>query len=78
MSDGWAILGELEKVVTFSETRFVSIYTGGSGTYGVSMVGVPGEVVYVTLFKAPTALTAKCVISASGTAQLDVPSGQCG
>lgn len=65
------ILGELDKVITFSHTRFTDV-TAYNGMVVISMVGVPGETVRVS-FMDPLiqkVSTAKCVIQSGGTAIL--------
>ena len=71
----WALFGELDKVVTVSETRF----TGMGGTLEdvlVHLAGIPGETVNVAMFNlfqfTPEPLILSCKISSSGTAILHV------
>ena len=74
LNSGWAILGELNKVIPVSETRFEMFMSGNmKQKYFANLRGVPGEEVMVTVFKEPTSFQVKCVIGASGTAFLTVP-----
>lgn len=76
--NGWALLGELNKIITVSETRFTSIANIGTQSFA-TLRGVPNEVVVVSLFnsqdKKVTAV--KCIIGQTGTAQLYFPPGVC-
>ena len=65
------ILGELDKVVTFSHTRFTDV-TAYNNMIVISMVGVPGETVRVSFMDAlmQTVSTAECIIQSDGTAIL--------
>ena len=47
--NGRALLGELNKVIPVSETRFVRVESSGS-EYRVNVQGVPKETVTVSLF----------------------------
>lgn len=73
------LLGELDKVVTASEARIVSIALSEHEDGNVCTIkvrGVPGETVHMTTFgvKAPGAFTADCVIAADGTAEIQIKS----
>ena len=73
LNSGWAILGELNKVIPVSETRFEMFMSENTQQeYFANLRGVPGEEVMVTVFKEPMSFQVKCVISASGTSFLVV------
>ena len=75
---GMAILGELDKVITVSETRFKSISRFGS-VYVISLVGAPGETVPITVYTVTgTAAVVTCKMSSGGTAVLHIPQMMCG
>ena len=75
---GMAILGELDKVITVSETRFKGISRFGSG-YVVSLVGAPGEAVFITVYTVTgTTTVVTCRTSSGGTAILHIPQLWCG
>ena len=75
----WALLGELDKVVTVSEARFTEI-TGTWREFTVHLAGTPGETVNVALYYVfyIKPLIVPCKISSSGTAVLHVPEMRCG
>ena len=70
-----AVLGELNKFITVSETRFVDLDTSADIT-SVSLFGVPSEKVTVTLYNVTSAAssTVDCVISTDGYATLTMDS----
>jgi len=78
-SNGWALLGELNKFVSVSEDRFVNIDVQGSNGFTVGIRGAPGETVSIsaTPVSAWKISTFNCKIPASGTANLQIPSGTC-
>jgi len=75
---GMALLGELNKIVTVSETRFRYISKFGSDCV-ISLVGAPGEKVEVSVYDTgeKTAKVVTCNMSSSGTAILHVPQLWC-
>ena len=78
LPNGLALLGELNKILPVSETRFVSASTFGSeATF--FLVGVPGEMVSVTLYntKSNELVVLNCIIGSSGTAKLDMVDLKC-
>ena len=72
--NGWALLGELNKVIPVSETRFVRVESSGSECR-VSVQGVPKETVTVLLFNKSSShvTTVDCVFGDSGEAVLSLP-----
>ena len=77
----WALLGELDKVVTVSEMRFTEIAAAGSSRIvTVHLAGTPGETVNVAMYYVwgITPLIVPCKISSTGTAVLHVPEMKCG
>ena len=75
---GMALLGELNKIVTVSETRFRSISKFGSD-HVVSLVGAPGENVELSVYDTQdkTTKVVACNMSSSGTAILHIPQLWC-
>ena len=72
-SNGYALLGELDKVTSVSEARFSDIITSGDAVT-MKVSGVPTEEVSVTFYdmnSKKTAVTA-CTISDSGINQVTV------
>ena len=65
------ILGELDKIVTFSHTRFIDV-TLRNDVIMIYMIGAPGETVNVSFMNALTQDTAttQCVVGADGTATM--------
>lgn len=76
-SSGWALLGELNKIVTVSETRFFS-FTEVGQEY-VFLSGVPGETVLVTVYNTNSsqAVVYTCSIGPTGVNMLLIPEGLC-
>ena len=79
MSDGWALLGELNKVLPVSKTRFVDLLIVDGSIHVVYLVGAPGERVSVTVYDSSTGISEAiiCTISSSGTSLLLFPHGPC-
>ena len=77
-NNGWALLGELNKIIPVSETRFIDL-TLLRGSYVVYLSGVQGEKVPVTLYDTHNekAIVYICVIGPSGGSVLYLPSGFC-
>ena len=72
-SNGFALLGELDKVTSVSEARFIDIVTSGDAMT-IKVSGVPTEEVAVTFYdmnnKKPVVVS--CTISDSGINQVTV------
>lgn len=69
--DGWALLGELEKIVPVSPQRVAAIDTTCGAEFGmeVSLVGAPGEAVELTFLSPDKVLTpVSATIGADGMA----------
>ena len=79
LPSGWALLGELNKVLPVSETRFVNLITANGDIHVVYLSGVPGEKVPVTVYDAVTGSTEvhTCTISSSGGSLFLFPHGPC-
>ena len=79
MTSGWALLGELNKVLPVSETRFVDIITSNGDIHVVYLSGVPGEVVPLTVYDTGTGTTEvhNCTIDSSGNSFFPFPHGPC-
>ena len=77
-SNGWALLGELEKYVPVAEARFSSVEADGSGVR-VGVEGAAGEAVRITFYDtaAGKAVVVPCVLPESGAATASVPAGTC-
>ena len=77
-SNGLALLGELDKVIPVSETRFTGTRFYGPD-FAIFLVGVPGEAVSITLYDttASELIVVKCVVSSSGTARLEMVDPKC-
>ena len=77
--NGWALLGELDKVVSVSKTRFDNLITVGRDIHFVYLSGVPGEKVTITAYDVSTGVTEAntCTINSSGTISLMFPYGPC-
>ena len=73
LPNGVALLGELSKFITVSETRFVDLDTSTELT-SVSLFGVPSEKVTVTLYNTTSAAYSMvdCVIDTNGYATLSM------
>ena len=76
LSNGYALLGELDKVTSVSEARFSDIVTSGDAVM-MKVSGVPTEEVSVTLYDMSSKKTVVivCTISDSGINQLTVADG---
>ena len=76
LSNGYALLGELDKVTSVSEARFSDIVTSGDAVT-MKVSGVPTEEVSVTLYDMSSKKTVVivCTISDSGINQLTVADG---
>jgi hypothetical protein len=79
LSDGWVLLGELNKVLPVSETRFTELITTDGAIHVVYLTGVPGERVTITAYDTNTGNTEvhNCTISSTGTNLLLFPNGPC-
>ena len=71
------LLGELDKIVTVSETRIESIVPSefrDGNVCTVSMRGVPGETVHMTTygFTASEAVTTSCLVAADGKVEMQI------
>ena len=81
LDNGWALLGELNKILPVSETRFLSIEIRDpvKQQYLVVLRGVAGETVPVTLYdsKEKKIMTVSCTVSPAGTAVLLIPDLKC-
>ena len=75
--NGVALLGELNKVVTVSETRFQNIVVYDSRDFILNIVGDPGETVTLStyLILLGKLNTASCQITEYGTASYRVDEG---
>ena len=71
-----AILGELDKVITVSETRFKSISRFES-VYVISLVGARVKQ-FPSQYMKCTAAVVTCKMSSGGTAILHIPQMTCG
>lgn len=78
LESGWALLGELTKIISISETRFTDVIVI-DGTYMVYMIGVPEEVVPITAYDTESNKSEvyTCIIGPSGTSVLYLPGGPC-
>ncbi len=77
LPNGVALLGELNKFITVSETRFVDISVSGDRVFA-TLSGDPAEKVSVTVYNSTQPSTIDCVIGANGYATLMVQSnGSC-
>ena len=76
-----AVLGELNKIVTVSETRFFkAARLDDDGSYEMSVMGEPGEKVFVSVYSTSgsgSLTTVKCDIPSTGTATLLLPQLEC-
>ena len=79
LENGWALLGELNKILPISETRFVDLTIESRDSYVVYLTGVPGERIPLTVYDTHTekAVVYDCTISSSGGSVLYLPSGVC-
>ena len=77
-SSGMALLGELNKMIPVSETRFVQVEQFGPA-FAAYLVGAPGEVVVITVYvhSSRTTQTVTCNMPSSGTAVLNLPELTC-
>ena len=77
--NGWALLGELNKVIAVSETRFINLILESSSVYATVMAGVPGEEVSVTTYNTNSGKTEvySCTIGPGGNSALYFPGGPC-
>ena len=75
---GWALLGELEKVVPLSAQRVRTVVDAAGSPYAAKLVGVPGEVVTISAVNAAasplTVHSATCTLDAAGTGSVAVSS----
>jgi len=75
---GWALLGELGKVVPLSAQRIGSVADVAGSPYAARLIGAPGEVVTVsavnTLQGTLAVRSATCTLDAAGTARVQVNS----
>ena len=78
LNNGWALLGELNKIIPMSETRITNILNVGMD-YLVSITGVEGEKVSITTYDTASsqAVVYACTISPSGQNTLYLPGGPC-
>ena len=78
LNNGWALLGELNKIIPVSTTRFIDIEQIGM-QYTVYIVGVPGEMVPITAYDTGSskAEVYDCTISATGRNIVYLPGGPC-
>ena len=78
LNNGWALLGELNKIIPVSETRITNILNVGMD-YLVSVTGVEGEKVSITAYDTASsqAVVYACTISPSGQNILYLPGGPC-
>ena len=79
MSNGWALLGELTKVLPVSETRFVSLITEDGDIHVVYLTGEAGEIVPLTVYDTSSGATEvhSCTIDSSGDSLFLFPHGPC-
>ena len=79
MSNGWALLGELTKVLPVSETRYLSLISDDGGIHVVHLIGDPGEIVPMTVYDTRTGATEthSCTIDSSGDSVFLFPHGPC-
>lgn len=77
-NNGWALLGELNKIIPISETRITNILNVGMD-YLVSIAGVQGEKVSITVYDTASskAEVYACTISPTGQNTLYLPGGPC-
>ncbi len=66
------LLGELDKVIKVSVTRFTDIESVDGKTHIISMRGVPEEIVHVSFLNTVTSdvFTVNCTINSDGTAKI--------
>lgn len=78
-SDGWAFLGELNKILPVSKTRFVDIIIADGDIHAIFLSGVPGEQVPLTVYDAVTGSSEvhTCTMSPAGTSFFLFPHGPC-
>ena len=78
LNNGWALLGELNKIIPVSETHINNILNVGMD-YLVSITGVEGEKVSMTAYDTASSQAAvySCTISPSGQNTLYLPGGPC-
>ena len=78
LNNGWALLGELNKIIPISETRIVNILNIGMD-YMVYIAGMAGEKVSITAYDTGSskAEVYGCTISATGQNMLYLPGGPC-
>ena len=76
--NGWALLGELNKIIPVSETRFIDLSVVGDA-YIAHLVGVQGEKVPVSVYNTHNETTTvyTCTIGPSGSSVLYLPYGLC-
>ena len=78
---GGALLGELNKIVSISEQRILTIFNNND-VYYANLRGASGEVVYMSSFDLQSGkiTTVKCVLASDGTGTLyftDIASMHC-
>ena len=78
MPGGWALLGELDKLVPMSAQRVHKI-VAGVGMASITVAGVYGERVSLSFVKyaATTVSVLSCTIGVHNTTTLLLPSGVC-
>ena len=79
LENGWALLGELNKVLPVSETRFIDVIKESTDVYMVYLTGVPREMVPITAYDAGSskAEVYYCTIGPGGNSILYLPGGPC-
>ena len=79
LENGWALLGELNKIIPVSETRFTDIVVESNGLFIGFMTGVPGELVSITAYDTGSGRTEvySCTIGADGNSAFYFPGGTC-
>eukprot|EP00825_Cyclidium_porcatum_P034108 TRINITY_DN3597_c0_g1_i3.p3 TRINITY_DN3597_c0_g1~~TRINITY_DN3597_c0_g1_i3.p3 ORF type:complete len:117 (-),score=13.90 TRINITY_DN3597_c0_g1_i3:115-465(-) len=79
LSNNLAVLGELNKFVPMSKTRFGPVHVEDQGTIEMTVYGVSGEQVTISVYNAENSQIQeyKCTISSSGQNILTIPTGTC-
>jgi hypothetical protein len=77
-SNGWALLGELNKYMPVSDVRVSNVEVSGEEV-SVGVVGEAGELVPLTFYNQPSGnvTTVQCTLGASGHATVVMPWGTC-
>jgi hypothetical protein len=79
LENGWALLGELNKIIPVSETRFMDLAVESNDISVGYLAGVPGEMVSITAYDTGSGRTEvyRCTIGADGNSAFYFPGGTC-